>query len=218
MRPVILVLLIVPLVISLGYLATHPMPKDNAEALRALFHGPGEEGQQGQPRAAPEQDWRLHVFDHAPKPGDPEVPEGRHVRIETDRGSFVIELYPEDAPGTVANFKALAARGFYDGLTFHRVIPRLAAEAGDPKGDGTGGPGYHIRAESNRHRHVNGAVVMARDRKGAKDSSGSRFYIVYGAHPRLDGYDTVFGRVVRGMDVVDRITRGTVMRKVTVLP
>ncbi len=218
MRRIIPILLLIPLIISLTYLATHPMPKDNVEALKALFGGPEEAEQRAkgtQARAAGA--WRLHVFDRAPEPGDASVPPGRHVRIETDKGVFTLELFDKDAPRTVANFKALVARGFYDGLTFHRVIPGFVVQGGDPKGDGTGGPGYHLKFEPSKHKHVTGAVGMALSH-GRPDSAGSQFYIVFGRHPRLDGHYTIFARVVDGMDVVERITKGTVMRKVTVLP
>jgi len=211
MRRFILILLVFPLLVSLGYLATHPMPSHDVRALeRALDGKTPADGQ------AEKKDWRLQVFEHAPRAGDPGIPAGNHVRIETDLGSFTIELFPEDAPNTVANFKALAARGFYDGLTFHRVIPGFVAQGGDPKGNGTGGPGYHIRAEFNSRKHVTGTVAMARGRD--PDSAGSQFYICYGAHPHLDGHYTVFGQVTEGQDVVDRITKGTVMNRVLVLP
>jgi len=212
MNPVILILLIVPLLISLGYLFTHPMPSHNPAALEAAFSGrpPAAENTQAK------EGWRMHVFRQAPQAGDPGIPEGNHIRVDTNLGSFTFELFSQDAPNTAANFKALAARGFYDGLTFHRVIPGFVAQGGDPKGNGTGGPGYHVRAEFNSRRHVTGAVAMARS--SDPDSAGSQFYICYGAHPHLDGHYTVFGQVVEGQDVVDRITKGTVMNKVSVLP
>lgn len=155
-------------------------------------------------------------FARAPQAGDPEVPAGRHVRMELDAGTVVIELYPQDAPNTVANFKALVAKGFYDGLTFHRVIPGFVAQGGDPRGDGTGGPGYTIQAEFNARKHLRGSVAMAR--RADPDSAGSQFYICLAPQPHLDGQYTVFGRVIEGMDVVDKIRPGTVMRRLTVLP
>ncbi len=152
----------------------------------------------------------------APTAEDADIPAGNHVRIRTDKGEILIELYPDDAPDTVANFKKLAASGFYDGLVFHRVIPGFVAQGGDPKGDGTGGPGYRIRAEFNARRHERGTVAMAR--AADPDSAGSQFYICYDDLPHLDGQYTVFGRVVEGMDVVDRIRVGDVMREVRVEP
>jgi peptidylprolyl isomerase/peptidyl-prolyl cis-trans isomerase B (cyclophilin B) len=152
----------------------------------------------------------------APLATDPDIPEGRHVRVDTDEGQFLIELLPEVAPNTVANFKVLVANGFYDGLTFHRVISDFVAQGGDPLGNGMGGPGYTIKAEFNDAKHLRGTVAMARS--SDPNSAGSQFYICLSPQPQLDGKYTVFGRVIEGMDVVDRIRVGTVMRKLTLLP
>lgn len=128
---------------------------------------------------------------------------------------ITLELFPEDAPGTVANFESLANKGFYDGLTFHRVIPGFVAQGGCPKGDGTGGPGYTIKCETenNPHRHERGYLSMAH---AGKDTGGSQFFILFEPQPHLDGVHTVFGRVIEGMDVVDRIQMGDVMQEVRV--
>ena len=213
MKSVIIVLLLIPFTVSVAYLLTHPMPSHDPAALEAAFSGkpPPREKEIKAKKV-----WRTGLFRKAPKAGDAGIPEGNHIRVETNLGSFTFELFPKEAPNTVANFKALAGKGFYDGLTFYRVISGFAAQGGDPEGNGAGGPGYHIKAETNRHRHVTGTVAMARS--SGSDSAGSRFYICYGAHPHLDGHDTVFGRITGGQDVVDRITRGTVMEKVSVLP
>jgi len=153
----------------------------------------------------------------APRAGDDGIPEGRHVRLcMRELGEIVIELLPEAAPNTVANFKKLVADGFYDGLTFHRVIPGFVAQGGDPKGDGTGGPGYHVKAEFNEHKHVRGTVAMAR--AADPDSAGSQFYICYAPQPHLDGSYTVFGKVVQGMEVVDQIRPGAVIARAAVEP
>ena len=114
-----------------------------------------------------------------------------------------IEFFPEDAPKTVENFVTLARKGFYNGLSFHRVVPDFVVQGGCPKGDGTGGPGYQIKAEFNKQKHVRGSVAMARSQH--PDSAGSQFYITYGATPHLDNNYTVFGEVIEGMDVVDKI-------------
>ncbi len=212
MREIVLILLGVTLLLSLGYLLTHPMPSGQVEMLRHLIAG----DRKLSPPRGKKRDWRLHAFERAPRPGDADIPAGAHVHVETDQGVFVIELFPEAAPNTVANFKALVSRGFYDGLSFYRLIPGLAIQGGDPKGDGTGGPGYRIVDEINEHKHINGAVAMVRGPD--PDSAGSRFYICFGSHPRLDGYDTVFGQVVEGMEVVERMHAGTVMKKLRVLP
>ncbi len=130
-------------------------------------------------------------------------------------GEIRIEFFPENAPKTVANFVTLAKRGFYNGLTFHRVVPNFVVQGGCPKGDGTGGPGYMIPAEFNTQKHVRGSVAMARSQH--PDSAGSQFYICYGPTPHLDGNYTVFGRAVAGMEHVDRIRQGDRMASVTVV-
>jgi len=158
----------------------------------------------------------MGLFSKAPQAGDKDVPEGNHIRIETEEGNITVELFSEDAPNTVANFKALAAKGFYDGLTFHRVIPGFVAQGGCPRGDGTGGPGYKVKAEFNKRKHERGTLAMARS--SDPNSAGSQFYICYDAHPHLDRQYTVFGKVTEGMDVVDNIVVGTEISKVSVLP
>ena len=125
-----------------------------------------------------------------------------------------IEFFPEDAPKTVENFVTLAKKGFYNGLSFHRVVPDFVVQGGCPKGDGTGGPGYQIKAEFNTQKHVRGSVAMARSQH--PDSAGSQFYITYGATPHLDNNYTVFGKVVSGMEEVDRIKQGDRMNSVTI--
>ena len=130
-------------------------------------------------------------------------------------GEIRMEFYPEDAPKTVENFVALAKKGFYNGLTFHRVVPDFVVQGGCPKGNGTGGPGYTIKAEFSEQKHLRGTVAMARSQH--PDSAGSQFYICYGPTPHLDGSYTVFGRVVAGMEHVDRIKQGDRMTSVTIV-
>jgi peptidyl-prolyl cis-trans isomerase B (cyclophilin B) len=130
-------------------------------------------------------------------------------------GEFRIDFYQEDAPKTVENFVTLAKKGFYDGLTFHRVQPGALVHGGDPKGDGSGGPGYTIKAEFNKQKHERGAVAMAR--LVSPDTAGSQFYITLTAAPELDGQYTVFGKVTSGMDVVDKIALGDKMRTVKIV-
>ena len=125
-----------------------------------------------------------------------------------------LEFFPQDAPKTVENFVTLAKKGFYNGLTFHRVVPGFVVQGGCPKGNGTGGPGYTVPAEFNKNKHVRGSLAMARSQH--PDSAGSQFYICYGATPHLDGQYTVFGRVVSGMEHVDRIKQGDKMTSVTI--
>ena len=123
--------------------------------------------------------------------------------IRTNHGPITIELFDEDAPQTVANFKKLAGDGFYDGVIFHRVIKDFMIQGGDPTGTGTGGPGYTFEDEINDHKIVRGALAMA---NAGPNTNGSQFFIVTtGEAPWLDGKHTVFGRVTEGMDVVDRM-------------
>jgi peptidyl-prolyl cis-trans isomerase B (cyclophilin B) len=124
--------------------------------------------------------------------------------IHTTQGAVSVELFDEDAPKTVENFTKLAGEGFYDGITFHRVIPDFMVQGGCPRGDGTGGPGYEFEDEQNDHRVVRGALAMA---NRGPNTNGSQFFIVTTeAAPWLDGKHTVFGRVTEGMDVVDAMS------------
>jgi peptidyl-prolyl cis-trans isomerase B (cyclophilin B) len=128
---------------------------------------------------------------------------------------ILIEFFPEAAPGTVANFEKLANEGFYDGLTFHRVIPGFVSQGGCPYGNGMGGPGYTIRCETegNPHKHIPGAVSMAH---AGKDTGGSQFFICHEAQPHLDGVHTVFGQVIEGLDTVKNMKPGDRMKEVRV--
>jgi peptidyl-prolyl cis-trans isomerase B (cyclophilin B) len=138
------------------------------------------------------------------------------ARITLDSGNAIdITFYPQDAPKTVENFVTLAKKGFYNGLTFHRVVPDFVVQGGCPKGDGTGGPGYTIPAEFNSKKHLRGTVAMARSQH--PDSAGCQFYICYGATPHLDRNYTVFGQVTSGMEHVDRIKQGDRMKTVEIL-
>src|SRR6187399_2943554 len=124
--------------------------------------------------------------------------------LHTNAGPITVELFDEDAPKTVENFRKLSGDGFYDGLTFHRVIKDFMIQGGCPEGTGTGGPGYTFEDEPNQHRVVRGALAMA---NAGPNTNGSQFFLVTAAEcPWLDGKHTVFGRVQAGMDVVDRIS------------
>ena len=124
--------------------------------------------------------------------------------LHTNHGAIEVELFPEDAPKTVANFEQLARDGFYDGVVFHRVIPDFMIQGGDPTGTGRGRPGYTFEDEINQHKVVRGALAMA---NAGPNTNGSQFFIVTtDAAPWLDGKHTVFGRVTDGMDVVDAIS------------
>ena len=125
--------------------------------------------------------------------------------MNTTEGAITFELFDEDAPKTVENFRKLSSEGFYDGLTFHRVIKDFMIQGGCPQGTGTGGPGYTFEDEINQHKVVRGALAMA---NAGPDTNGSQFFIVTAdSCPWLDGKHTVFGQATAGMDVVDRLER-----------
>jgi len=123
--------------------------------------------------------------------------------IDTNQGKIITKLYPNDAPNTVLNFVKLAKQGFYNNLIFHRVIKGFMIQGGCPKRDGTGGPGYSIKAEFNKQKHLEGSLAMARSQH--EDSAGSQFYICLAPQSALDGKYTVFGQVIQGMEVVKKI-------------
>ncbi|MDF1558377.1 MAG: peptidylprolyl isomerase [ANME-2 cluster archaeon] len=134
--------------------------------------------------------------------------------IETNKGNIILELFEADAPNTVVNFVKLINEGFYNGLKFHRVISNFMIQGGCPVGNGTGGPGYKIKCEINPRKHLKGTLSMAH---AGKDTGGSQFFITHSPQPHLDGVHTVFGQVIEGMDVVNKIKQGDVMKKVTVV-
>ena len=140
--------------------------------------------------------------------------------FETDAGIINIELFPNDAPNTVSNFKKLISEGFYDGLAFHRVIPGFMAQGGCPNTrdgssgiPGTGGPGYNIKCEINSNKHLKGSLSMAH---AGKDTGGSQFFIVYEAQPHLDGVHTVFGKT-EDIDIVLKLTNGSKILKASLV-
>lgn len=135
------------------------------------------------------------------------------IKLENG-GEVVIDLFEKDAPNTVANFEKLAQDGFYDNLTFHRVIPGFVAQGGCPQGTGMGGPGYTINCEINPNKHERGTLAMAH---AGRNTGGSQFYICYQPQPHLDGQHTVFGKVVKGMEFVDVLQNGDKMTEVKVV-
>lgn len=141
--------------------------------------------------------------------------ENLKASIETSKGTIKLELYADQTPLTVANFVNLAKRGYYDGLSFHRVIPNFMVQGGDPLGSGSGGPGYKFEDEFNPNlRHAGpGMLSMA---NAGPTTNGSQFFITHVATPWLDGKHTVFGKVLSGQDVVDSIAQGDKMTKVTI--
>jgi cyclophilin family peptidyl-prolyl cis-trans isomerase len=135
------------------------------------------------------------------------------VFIDTDKGTVELELAIIDAPLTVANFMSLARKGFFNGIPIHRVVPDFVVQDGDPRGDGEGGPGYTIRDEINQRPYLRGTLGMALD---WQDTGGSQFFITHSPQPHLDGRYTVFGYVVDGIEVVDRLVPGDAIRRVRV--
>jgi peptidyl-prolyl cis-trans isomerase B (cyclophilin B) len=138
------------------------------------------------------------------------------VKIETVRGTIELELAPKSAPQTVNNFVFLAREGFYDGVRFHRVIPDFMIQGGDPTGTGRGGPGYKFCDEfsGNPLKHETGVISMA---NAGPNTNGSQFFITHSPQPHLNGKHTVFGRVIKGQDVVDAVRANDLMTKVTVI-
>ena len=168
----------------------------------------------------PSADYRMAIRPAPPAPpaayDDPQLITpafSPHAFIETARGTIEVELAVLDAPQTTRNFIMLARKGFYNGLRIHRVVPNFVVQDGDSRGDGQGGPGYTIRDELNERPFVRGTVGMA---LGGPDTGGSQFYIMHSPAPHLDARYTVFGRVVNGMEVVDRIQQGDVIDRVRV--
>ena len=138
------------------------------------------------------------------------------VKMTTKYGDMVIELFEDETPNTVANFVNLIEKGYYDGLTFHRVVADFVIQGGDPTGTGAGGPGYRIRCEceKNTHKHTRGVLSMAH---AGKDTGGSQFFITHRATPHLDGKHTVFGQVISGVEIVDKVQASDKMEKVVML-
>lgn len=142
-------------------------------------------------------------------------PAQKIATINTNKGVITIRLHADKTPKTVSNFEKLAKKGYYDGLTFHRVIADFMIQGGCPKGDGTGGPGYTFEDEFHKDLKHSGPGVLSMANAGP-DTNGSQFFITHKATPWLDGKHTVFGQVVKGMDVVNKIQKGDVMKRVTV--
>lgn len=139
----------------------------------------------------------------APPPMVIDINKKYTATMETAKGKLVLELFAKDVPKTVNNFVFLAREGFYDGCTFHRVIPDFMAQGGDPTGTGMGGPGYRFADEFTSHKHGTGALSMA---NAGANTNGSQFFITYTPQPGLDGRHSVFGQLIEGMDVLKKLT------------
>ena len=133
--------------------------------------------------------------------------------IETDKGDITIDLFVKDAPKTVNNFVFLAREGFYDGVTFHRVIAGFMAQAGDPTGTGAGGPGYKFEDEFSNRAHSTGALSMA---NAGPNTNGSQFFITYSPQPHLDNRHSVFGKMTSDMSILESITQGDVIKTIKI--
>ena len=144
------------------------------------------------------------MADRQPPSGDLDTAKKYVARIKTERGDMVVELYADRTPLTVENFVNLARSGFYDGTTFHRVIPGFMAQGGDPTGTGSGGPGYQFRDEIDPTLRHSGPGILSMANAGP-GTNGSQFFITFGPTPHLDGKHTVFGRVTEGLEVLRSI-------------
>jgi len=133
--------------------------------------------------------------------------------IETERGNMILELFASDVPNTVNNFVFLANDGFYNGVTFHRVVPGFVAQAGDPTGTGRGNPGYSFADEFSEHTHLAGALSMA---NAGADTNGGQFFITFAPQHGLDGKHSVFGQLIDGTDVLEQIEQGDVIIRITI--
>ena len=133
--------------------------------------------------------------------------------IETEKGNLILELFSKDVPVTVNNFIFLARDGFYNGITFHRVIHGFMAQGGDPTGTGSGGPGYKFADEFTEHKHETGTLSMA---NAGPNTNGSQFFITYTPQPHLDGRHSVFGKLVKGMEVLENIRQGDIIKRITI--
>lgn len=150
----------------------------------------------------------------APPPVTIDTSKSYTAVIETGKGDLVLELFARDVPITVNNFVFLARDGFYDGGTFHRVIPGFMAQGGDPTGTGYGDPGYSFEDEFTEHCHTTGALSMA---NSGPDTNGSQFFITYAPQPHLDGVHSVFGQLVEGMEVLQRIENGDIIKTIRII-
>jgi len=139
----------------------------------------------------------------APPPMTIDTSKQYTATIETEKGKMILELFARDVPVTVNNFVFLAREGFYDGSTFHRVIPGFMAQGGDPTGTGRGGPGYKFADEFTEHKHIAGTLSMA---NAGPNTNGSQFFITFTPQHALDGKHTVFGQLIEGMDVLEKLT------------
>jgi len=165
-------------------------------------------GQAPEPAPAPEPKTYS-----APPPMTIDTSRQYTATIETEKGDLVLELFASDVPVTVNNFVFLAGEEFYNGTIFHRVIPDFMAQGGDPTGTGTGTPGYSFADEFTEHTHITGALSMA---NSGPNTNGCQFFITYTPQPHLDGKHTVFGQLIEGTDVLEKIEQGDAIIRITI--
>ena len=165
------------------------------------------------PEPVPEETPKPKTYS-APPPMTIDTARSYTAIIETEKGNLVLELFAGDVPVTVNNFVYLARDGFYDGVTFHRVIPDFMAQGGDPTGTGSGGPGYNFEDEFTGHQHTEGALSMA---NSGPNTNGSQFFITYAPTPWLDGKHSVFGQLTEGMAVLKQINNGDVIKQIRII-
>jgi len=154
-----------------------------------------------------------HKIYSAPPPMTIDTSKQYTATIETEKGNLVLELFASDVPITVNNFVFLACEGFYDGTTFHRVIPGFMAQGGDPTGTGAGTPGYSFADEFTQHTHVAGALSMA---NSGPNTNGCQFFITYTPQHHLDGKHSVFGQLIQGMDVLQEVEQGDIIIRISI--
>ena len=149
----------------------------------------------------------------APPPMTIDISKQYTATIETEKGNLELELFAKDVPVTVNNFVFLAREGFYDGTTFHRIIPNFMAQGGDPTGTGTGGPGYKFADEFTKHTHGTGTLSMA---NAGPNTNGSQFFITYTPQTHLNNHHSVFGQLIEGMDVLKALKNGDAIVRITI--
>ena len=169
-------------------------------------------GQAPEPKPVPQPAPKPRTYS-APPPMVIDTSKQYTATIETEKGNLVLELFASDVSVTVNNFVFLAREGFYDGTTFHRVIPDFMAQGGDPTGTGRGGPGYSFPDEFTQHAHVAGTLSMA---NAGPDTNGSQFFITYTPQHGLDGKHSVFGQLIQGMDVLEKIKNGDIIKRIII--
>jgi len=208
-------LVVVAIFVTLGLMLASNRPGSGQSAAAPTAAGFEPAPTAAAPAAdAPAPAGRADAYSAAP-PMTIDPAKSYRATIETAKGNIVLELYPNYAPKTVNNFVFLAREGFYDGLTFHRVIEHFMIQGGDPQGTGAGGPGYQFEdeIEGNPLKHEAGVISMA---NAGPNTNGSQFFITREPQPHLDGLHTVFGKVLEGLPVVQAIQQGDIMQKVTI--